>query len=70
MKHVCTKCGNKDEINPAQLLASQPRKRSAEAVEQSRQAAKQPRPNAKGKKKPRKTPVSIVKEHLETVTSS
>ena len=62
MKHKCSNCGHEDEINPAQLLASKSRKRSPEAIEQSRLAASKPRPNAKGKKKPRKTPVSIVKE--------
>lgn len=56
----CLHCGG--DINPASLLASTPRKRSPEAAEQSRQAASKPRPNAKGKNKPRKTPVSIVKE--------
>ena len=54
-------CAHSFDINPAALLAS--------ATSDAKKAAcvansKRPRPNAKGKKKPRKTPVSIVKEPL------
>jgi hypothetical protein len=47
-------CGHEFEINPAALLGSSKKTMTTAAIEARRTNASKPRPNAKGKSKPRK----------------